>query len=203
MGKKKSFSKIPELKIGYEELQNGVIIEGANAAELSKNIPIPIESLKVLMTGDSNKAFRAVAKKITNNNVKLILKHRETGERLKIVAPIEFLEFHKIPYKNPILPSNKQIRGILQDRVKSWDCSIIIKDLSDKFDLVILLDKGSEKLIGCKVPIEEIQDTKLYINKCQTYKQANNYDYSKISIWRETEWQREVMTKLNLLKLIH
>lgn len=195
--------KVTEMKIGYEELKNGVNIEGKTVAEKPVNTPIPIESLKVLMTGDSNPKFRVLSKKITSENVKLVLKHRETNEKLKIVAPISFLEFHKVPYKNPVIPTNKQIEGVLQNRVKAWNCEIIIKDLSQQFDLVVLLDIDSQKKIACKVPIQEIEQTKLYIEKCQTYQQANSYDYSKINIWRENEWQKEIMTKLNLLKLTH
>ena len=142
---------------------------------------------------------RVLSKKITSKNVRLILKHRETGEQLKIVAPIEFLEFHKIPYKNPIIPTDKQIEGILQDKVDSWECQVIVKDLSEQYDLVVLLDIESQKTIACRVPIQNIEKTKLYIEKCQTYKQFNNYH--KINIWRENEWQREIITKLNLLKL--
>jgi len=188
-----------ELKIGYNELKNGCPT-GENVLDL-KNTPIPIESLKVLMTGDSNQKFRVLSKKINRENVKLVLKHRETNEKLKIVAPIEFLEFHKIPYKNPKIPTNKLIEGVLQDRVRNWECEVIIKDLSQEYDLVILIDIDSQKRIACKVPIKEIEKTKLYIEKCKTYKQANYYDYNKINIWRENEWQREVMTRLNLLKL--
>lgn len=190
-----------EIKIGYKELQEGCPI-GTTALDM-KNTPIPIESLKVLMTGDSNDKFRVISKKISSENVKLILKHRETKERVKIVAPIQFLEFHKVPYKNPVIPNNKQIEGVLQDRVKSWECEIIIKDLSQQFDLVVVIDKESQKRIACKVPIKDIEQTKLYIEKCQTYKQANTFDYSKIHIWRENEWQKEIMTKINLLKLTH
>lgn len=188
-----------ELKIGYKELQNGCNI-GESVLDL-KNTPIPIESLKVLMTGDSNAKFRILSKKINSENVKLVLKHRETKEQVKIVAPIQFLEFHKIPYKNPTIPTNKQIEGVLQSKVKAWECEIIIKDFAPQFDLVILLDKDSQKKIACKVPVQDIENTPLYIDKCQTYKQAINYDYSKINLWRENEWQREIMTKLNLLRL--
>ena len=166
-----------EIKIGYKELQEGCPI-GTTALDM-KNTPIPIESLKVLMTGDSNDKFRVISKKISSENVKLILKHRETKERVKIVAPIQFLEFHKV------------------------QCEIIIKDLSQQFDLVVVVDKESQKRIACKVPIKDIEQTKLYIEKCQTYKQANTFDYSKIHIWRENEWQKEIMTKINLLKLTH
>ena len=196
MAKKKNKN---ELKIGYEELKKGCST-GENILDM-KNTPIPIESLKILMTGDSNPKFRVLSKKITSKNVRLILKHRETGEQLKLVAPIEFLEFHKIPYKNPVVPTNKQIEGVLQDKVKSWNCQVIIKDLSDQYDLVILLDIDSQKTIACKVPIKNIEKTKLYIEKCQTYKQLNNYNYNRINLWRENEWQREIMTKLNLLRL--
>lgn len=188
-----------ELKIGYKELQEGCPV-GDNALDV-KNTPIPIESLKILMTGDSNSKFRVLSKKISSENVKLVLKHRETKEQIKIVAPIGFLEFHKIPYKNPVIPSNKQIEGVLQQRVKAWECEIIIKELAPQYDLVVLLDVDSQKKIACKVPVQDIENTKLYIEKSQHYKQANIYDYSKIDIWRENEWQREIMTRLNLLKL--
>lgn len=198
MAKKKNKN---ELKIGYEELQKGYPT-GDNVLDM-KNTPIPIESLKVLMTGDSNTKFRVLSKKISSESVKLVLKHRETNERVKIVAPIKFLEFHKVPYKNPVIPNDKQIEGVLQDRVKAWECEIIIKDFSQQYDLVVLLDVDSQKKIACKVPISIIEKTKLYIDKCQTYKQANLYDYSKINIWREDEWQKEIMTKLNLLRLTH
>ena len=196
MSKKKS----NEIKIGYEELQNGVKSKGETALEYI-NTPIPVESLKILMTGDSNDKFRILTKKISTENVKLVLKHRETKERVKIVAPIKFLEFHKIPYKNPVIPDNKQIEGVLQGRVKAWECDIIIKDLFEHFDLVILIDKEAQKKIACRVPVQDIEKTKLYIEKCQTYKQAYNYNYDRISIWRENEWQKEIMTRINLLKL--
>ena len=193
--------KVNEIKIGYDELKNGVNVEGETILDKPVNTPIPVESLKVLMTGDSNDKFRVLSKKITTENVRLVLKHRETSEKVKIVAPIQFLEAHRIPYKNPVIPTNKQIEGVLQGRVNAWECKIIIKDWSPQFDLVVLLDVDSQKTIACKVPVQDIEKTKLYIDKCQTYKQANNYEYNKINIWRENEWQKEIITKLNLLKL--
>ena len=190
-------TKKNELKIGFNEFQNGVPV-GDNVLD-TRNTPIPIESLKVLMTGDSNDRFRVISKRISKTNVKLVLKHRETKELVKIVTPIEFLELHRIPYKNISIPSDKQIEGVLNERVESWECKIIIKDLSTKYDLVVLLDKESQKTIACKVPIEAIEKTKLYIDKCQNYKQAN-FSYNKINQWRESECQREIMIKLSLLK---
>lgn len=194
MGKKNK----NEFVIGRNELENGCP-NGTNALDI-KNSPIPVESLKILMTGDSNDKFRIISKKITTKDVKLVLKHRETGDQFKIVAPIEFLEYHKIPYKFLVFPTNHQIEGVLQQRVRTWEVEIIIKDLSNKFDLVIIKDLGSDKKIACKVPIEEIQNTKLYIEKCKTYSQIINYDFEKINAWRENEWQKEIMMKINLLK---
>lgn len=189
-----------EFKIGYNELENGVT-SGTTALDV-KNTPIPVESLKVLMTGDSNNKFRIISKKITSKDVKLVLKHRETSEQFKIVAPIQFLDYHKIPFRNPVFPTDKQIEGILNKRVRNWDIDIIITELSKEYALVVVLDKGSNKKIACKVALRDLLvNTSLYIEKCQTYQQAINYAFEKINLWRESEWQREIMTKINLLRL--
>lgn len=191
------------IEIGNKEIREGMLVAGETILDDSIKGPIPIESLKVLMTGDSNDKFRVLSKKINSQNVKVILKHRETSERVKIVVPIEFLELHKIPYKNPVIPTNLQIKGVLEGVVRAWECIVIIKELSKDFDLVILLDKESQKQIACKVPIEEIINTKQYIEKSQNYSQLKNYNLERISLWRENEWQKEIMTKVNLLKLTH
>lgn len=194
-----SKKKVTTMNLGLNELQNGVTY-GDNVLD-AKHCPIPVDSLKVLVNGDSNDKFRVLSKKITTKDVKVVLVHRETGEKLKIVAPIEFLEGHNVPYKFPKSPDNHQIEGVLQEKVRAWTIDVIIKDLSKEFDLVVVIDQGSMKRIACKVPIEKIQDTKLYIDKCKTYAQAMNYDFDKINIWRESEWQKEIMTKINLLRL--
>ena len=82
--------KKSEFKIGYNELKNGCPV-GDNVLDV-KNTPIPIESLKVLMTGDSNQKFRVLSKKINSENVKVVLKHRETNEKLKTVITDDNIE---------------------------------------------------------------------------------------------------------------
>ena len=186
MSKKKKNSTV--INIGLNELVNGVMVEGETALD-TKRLNIPIESLKVLMTGDSNSKFRIIKKVITNENVKETLIHRESGEKVKITIPIKFLEDHNIPYKHLVIPTNHQISGVLEGRVRAWEVEEIIKDLFTHFDLVIVIDKGSMKKIACKVPIQDIQQTKFYIEKCKNYSQIPDYSFEKIHLWRESAEQ--------------
>ena len=189
------------INIGEEEIAKGLVRNpDAGAPEKQERSPIPIESLRILMTGDSNDKFRVVTKKMNTRNVKLVLKHRETGDQVKITVPISFLEFHKIAYKFPKAPTNHQIEGVLQDKVRAWEVITIITDLAVQADVVVVKDLGSDKTIACKVPTQDIENTKHYIDKCRTYAQST-YNLESINIWRETEWQREIMTKVNLLRL--
>lgn len=164
--------------------------------------PIPIESLSLLVNGEDNKNFNCLSKHITSDRVKVMLKHKETGERVKIVVPIEFLEFHKILFQDPVIPTNEQVVGVLDDRVTNWRVELIIKGIWKEDDLVINKCLQSGKLIACRIPTKCIEKTKQYINKSIT-KEQSHFNYSTISIWRETECQREIQVRQNLHQLMY
>lgn len=160
---------------------------------------IPLESIRVLVSGEDNSMFKVINKKVLKNKVKLTLKHKETSEIVKLFIPIEILKFNRIPYKNPVIPyNNKLVLGVLEGQVKSWACEYIINDLSEKEDVVVLRCKESNKLIGLKLETSYIQESKLYIEKCTSYKNTN---IDQVKIWKDMSCQREVVTRINLLKL--
>ena len=139
-----------------------------NTTEISiidNQCAIPLESLAVLITGEDNKHFKCLSKKITTDKVKVMLKHKQTGERVKLVVPIEFLEFHKILYKNPTIPGDTQIAGVLDGKVTLWAVQTIIKDIWPQHDLVIVKCCQSGRTIACKVPVQLIENTSQYIEK--------------------------------------
>lgn len=164
--------------------------------------PFPMESVAILAKGEDNPNFKILSKKITDTEVKLVYKHKQ-GNRCKIVFSREFLDLHKIPYKEHVFPTNKQIFGVLNKEVDGWSIKTIITDLSEQYALVVLVCEQSNKVLGCKVPVEEIQQAKEYIKHCRTISQAVAFNCHSIEKWREVEWQREVQTKINLLQLTH
>ena len=161
---------------------------------------IPLESIKVLVSGDETPTFKIINKKILENKVKMTLKHKETKEIVKLSIPIEILKFNRIYYKDPVIPYNdKLVLGVLESQVKDWTCEYIVNDLSEKEDLVVLRCKESNKLIGLKLETSYIQKSKLYIEKCTTYK---NINIDQVKIWKDYSCQREIVTRINLLKSI-
>jgi hypothetical protein len=168
---------------------------------IDNQCPIPLESLAVLVTGDDNKNFKSLSKHISGGNVKVMLKHRTTGERVKVVVPTDFLDFHKILYKNAVIPTNTQIAGILDKKVKTHEVESIIKDIWQQEDLVIVKCLQSGKKIACKVPVQDIEQTSQYIEK-SINKEQSHFNYSTISIWRESQCQREIQVRQNLQQLI-
>lgn len=163
--------------------------------------PIPLESLAILVTGDDNKNFKSLSKHISGNSVKVMLKHRSTGERVKLVVPTEFLEFHHILYKNAVIPTNTQIAGVLDKKVKTHEVEVIIKGIWQQEDLVVVKCLQSGKKIACRVPVQDIEQTSQYIEK-SINKEQSHFNYSTISIWRETECQKEIQIRQNLQQLI-
>lgn len=168
---------------------------------IDKQCPIPLESLAILVTGDDNKNFKCLSKKITSDSVKVNLKHRKSGERVKLNVPTEFLEFHKILYKNAVIPTNVQIAGVLDGKVIGWEIQTIIKGIWQQEDLVVVKCLQSGKIIACRVPVQDIEKTKQYIEK-SVNKEQSHFNYSTISIWRETECQREIQVRQNLQQLM-
>lgn len=168
-----------------------------NITEISiidQQCPIPLESLAILVTGDDNKNFKCLSKKITTDKVKVNLKHRNTGERVKLTVPIEFLELHKITYKNPIIPSDIQIIGALLNTSSKWEVKAIIPEILLNYDLVLVKCLQSNKIIACKIETKLIKNTKGYLTKVIN---KDQFRLHSIDIWRETECQKEIQMNLN------
>lgn len=165
---------------------------------IDQDCPIPLESLAVLVSGESNTKFRTISKQILAYKVKVRLKHRESGERLVVTVPIEFLEFHRIFYRDPVIPTNKQLIGVLEGKVRDWEVQNVVKDYWVHHDLVVVKCMQSGRIIACKIPVEDIEKTKLYIEK--SINKNKYYGLEKINIWREQQCRNEIQMAQNLLR---
>lgn len=167
--------------------------------------PIPLESLMILMDEHSphNTKFKLLSKKIGSEEVKMMFKHKESGERCKMIIPIKFLDDHKIPYQDASIPTEKHIIAMMQGKHSTrWEIQEVVMGLSDTNDLIVVYDKVAMKTIGCKMPIESIQTSSLYIEKGKHFKESIiSSNTNKINIWGSSEWQREIQTRLNLSQL--
>ena len=156
---------------------------------------IPVASVFALLTGKADDVFKLLSKKIQNDKIKLLIKSKKTNDKVSIVIPKTYLEFNKIPYKDPSIPNSKMIFGILMNKVHSHEILAILDNLWEDKCLVVLKDKEAVDIIGVQVNKKEIEFSELFNNKIN-----NKYDVEQIKIWRPSEICQEVKTKVNLLK---
>ena len=156
---------------------------------------IPVASVFALLTGKADDLFKLLSKKIQNNKIKLLIKSKKTNDKVSIVIPKEYLEFNKIPYKDPVIPNSKAIFGMLMNKVHTHEILAIMDNLWTDKVLVVLKDKQAIDIIGVQVNTKEIEFSELFNNKIN-----NEYDVEQINIWRPSEICQEVKTKVNLLK---
>lgn len=169
---------------------------------------IPPDAIKVLVSGEDNPSFKVLSKRITTQAVKLSLEHRSTKEKVKLIVPIEYLEFHKIPYKHYEFPTDKLLLATLNNRPTRYKVEAILDDLnSQEIVYVIVYDKESGKTLGLDIYLQKlpINETENYAKSC--FHAVDIKDrLPKDIIWRNSICQTTVpllieqATKKNSLK---